>query len=86
MPIVIAIEAIVVIDPMFAGQKLQLGKAGRVSKQEVDVGIAGEVLLLNTAVPWVFACSCWFLGACSQLKPNLNWCLPLVQDRSSRVS
>jgi hypothetical protein len=58
VPVVVSIKAVVVVDPVFAGQKLQLGEAGGVTEQEIDIGVAGKRVGVE---------ECCSLGICLQL-------------------
>ena len=42
MPVIVAVEAVVVIDPVLAGEVLQLGEAGGIAEEEVDVRVMRE--------------------------------------------
>ena len=42
MPIVTDVEAVVVVDPVFASEEVELSKAGRVAEQEVYIGVLRE--------------------------------------------
>src|SRR5947207_4658555 len=38
-PIVIAVDSVIVVNPVFPGEKLQLGKAVGVAQQEIHIGV-----------------------------------------------
>ena len=84
MPIVIPVEAIVVVDPMLACQKLKLGKAGGIAKQEIDIGIAGKRARVEGCGSLCVGLQLLVLVVVEPAEAEFELVPPFVQERSSR--
>ncbi len=51
VPVIVEIHPVVVVDPVFVVQELQLGKAGGVPEQEIDIRVAGKVARVESRGP-----------------------------------
>src|SRR5579863_8296959 len=71
VPVVVAVEAIVVVHPVLAGQKLKLGETGGHAKQKIDIPVAREVIRIESSGS---------LGVCLQLL-----ILVVVQPREAEL-